>query len=75
VDISPKVQNIQDTITGHMKLKKKENQSLDASELLRRENKIFKGVNTKTKCGAETEGKAIQRFPHLGIHPIYSYQI
>ena len=28
----------------------------------------------ETKCGAETEGKAIQRLPHLGIHPIYSHQ-
>jgi hypothetical protein len=27
-----------------------------------------------TKCGTKTEGKAIQRLPHLGIHPIYSYQ-
>jgi hypothetical protein len=27
-----------------------------------------------TKCGAETEGKAIQRLPHLGIYPIYSHQ-
>ena len=25
-------------------------------------------------CVAETEGKAIQRLPHLGIHPIYSHQ-
>jgi hypothetical protein len=25
-------------------------------------------------CRAETEEKAIQRVPHLGIHPIYSYQ-
>jgi hypothetical protein len=24
-----------------------------------------------TKCGAETQGKAIQRLPHLGIHPMY----
>jgi hypothetical protein len=29
---------------------------------------------TRTKCGAETEGKAIQRLSHLGIHPIYSHQ-
>jgi hypothetical protein len=28
----------------------------------------------ETKCGAETEGKAIQRLPHLGIHPIYRHQ-
>jgi hypothetical protein len=29
-----------------------------------------KGGNTETKCGANTEGKAIHRLPHLGIHPI-----
>ena len=52
-----------------MKLKKKENQSVVASVLLRRGNKILMGANTETKCGAETEGKAIQRLPHLGIHP------
>jgi len=27
---------------------------------------IFTGGNTQTKFGAETEGKAIQRLPHLG---------
>ena len=32
------------------------------------------GGNTETKYGAETEGKVIQRLPHLGIHLIYSYQ-
>ena len=32
------------------------------------------GGDTETKCGAETEGKAIQRLPHLVIHPIYSQQ-
>ena len=47
----------------HMKLKKKEDQSMDASILLRRGNKILMGGNTETKCGAETEGKAIQRLP------------
>jgi hypothetical protein len=26
--------------------------------------------NAGTENGAETEGKAIQRLPHLGIHPI-----
>jgi hypothetical protein len=30
--------------------------------------------NTGTKCGPENEGKAIQRLPKLGIHPIYSHQ-
>jgi hypothetical protein len=57
-----------------MKLKKKKDQSVDASILLRRGNKIPMGGITETKCGAESEGKTIQRLPHLGIHPIYSYQ-
>jgi hypothetical protein len=57
-----------------MKLKKKEDQSVDASILLRRRNKILTGGNTETTCIVETEGKAIQRLPHLGIHPIYSHQ-
>jgi hypothetical protein len=30
--------------------------------------------NAGTKGGAETEGKAIQRLPHLGIHPTYRHQ-
>jgi hypothetical protein len=38
-------------------------------------NKILKGGNMETKCGAETEGKVIQRLPHLKIHPIYRHQI
>jgi hypothetical protein len=45
------------------------------SVLLRRGNKIFMRTNTETKCGAEIEAKAIQRFFSLGIHPIYSHQI
>ena len=57
---------------------KKEDQSVDTLVLLNqtflRGNKILMGANTETKCGAETEVKAIQRLPHLGIHTIYSYQ-
>jgi hypothetical protein len=56
-----------------MKLKK-EDQSVDASVLLRRGDQILTGGNMETKCGAETEGKTIQRLPHLGIHPIYRHQ-
>jgi hypothetical protein len=56
-----------------MKPKKKE-QSMDTSVLLRRGNKIFKGSNTETKYGADTEVKAIQELPHLGIHLIYRHQ-
>jgi hypothetical protein len=54
-----------------MKLKKKEDQSVDASLLLRMGNKIpMEGL---TKFRAETEGTTIQRQPHLGIHPIYNH--
>ena len=57
-----------------MKLKKKEDQIMGASVLLRKGNKIpMEGV-TETKCGAETEGMTIQRLPHLGIHPINNHQ-
>ena len=61
--------------TDNRKLKKKKDQSVDASVLLRRDNKILMGGNMETKCGAKTEGKAIQRLPHLRILPIYSHQI
>ena len=54
-----------------MKLKKKDEK---VWVLLRRGNKIFMRTNTETKCGAETEGKAPQRLPHLGIHPMYNHQ-
>jgi hypothetical protein len=57
-----------------MKLKRKEDQSVDVLFLLRRWNKILMGRNMETKCGAETEGKAIQRMPHLRFHTIYSHQ-
>ena len=43
-------------------------------DLLRRGNKVPMEGDTDSKCGTETERKAIQRLPHLGIHPIYSYQ-
>jgi hypothetical protein len=46
--------------TDHMKLKKKEVQSVDASVILRRRYKILPGANAETKCGAATEGKAIE---------------
>ena len=57
-----------------MKLKMKEDQSVDTLNLLRRGIKISMGGDTETKCGAETEGMTIQRLPHLGIHPIYNHQ-
>jgi hypothetical protein len=45
---------------------------VDASVLFRRVNKIPTGGNKETKW--KTEGKAIQKLPHLGIHPIYSHK-
>jgi hypothetical protein len=51
----PKIQ-----FTDHMKLKKKEDQRVGASVLLRKRNKILMGANMGTKCRRETEGKAIQ---------------
>jgi hypothetical protein len=45
----PKIQ-----FTYHMKPKKKENQNVDVSVLLRRVNKLLTGGNMETKCGAQT---------------------
>jgi hypothetical protein len=58
-----------------MKIKKKENQSMDTSILFRMGNKIpMEGV-TETKCGAETEGMTIQGLHHLGdLSHIYNHQ-
>jgi hypothetical protein len=57
-----------------MQLKKNEDQSVLALVFLRKGNQILMVGNTETKFGVETEGKVIQRLPHLGIHPIYSHQ-
>jgi hypothetical protein len=57
-----------------MKLKKKENQSVDTSFLLRMGNKILMKGLIETKFRAEMEGRTIQRLPHPGIHPINSHQ-
>ena len=65
----PKIQ-----FAKHMKLKKKEDQSVDTLILLRRGNKTpMEGV-IETKCEAEIERITIQRLPYLGIHPINNHQ-
>jgi hypothetical protein len=52
-----------------MKLKKKEDQSMDTSFLLRMGDKTpMEGV-TESKFRAETEGTTIQRLPHLWSIP------
>jgi hypothetical protein len=72
--MSSKAPNNQDTIHGPHAAQEEEHQSVDASVFLRRRKKILMGANTESKCGAETEGKATQRLPHLGIHPINNHQ-
>jgi hypothetical protein len=57
-----------------MKLKKKEEQSVDTLILLRRGNKISMEGVTETKFRAETEGMTSQRLSHLVIHPINNHQ-
>jgi len=49
-----------------MKLKKKDDQCVDASVLLKSVTKIFIGVDMKTNFGAETEEMAIQSLPLPG---------
>jgi hypothetical protein len=57
-----------------MKLKKKGDQSVDTSFLLRMGNKTpMKGV-IETKFGAEMKRRTIQCLPYLGIHSINSHQ-
>ena len=57
-----------------MKLKKKEDQSVDTLVLLRRGNKIpMEGV-TETRFRAENVGMTIQRLTHLGNHPVNNHQ-
>jgi hypothetical protein len=57
-----------------MKLKKKEDQSVDTLFFLRMGNKIpLEGV-TETKFRFEIEGRTIQRLLHLGTHPINNHQ-
>jgi hypothetical protein len=60
--------------TQFAKLKKKEDQSVDTSFLLRMGNKIPVERVTETKFGAETEGRTIQRLLHPKIHPINNHQ-
>jgi hypothetical protein len=52
-----------------MKLKKKEDKSVDTSFLFRMWNKILMEGVTETKFRGETEGRTIQRLPHLGSIP------
>jgi hypothetical protein len=69
VDISPKARNTQDIIHRSHKSQEEGIPNCGSIGPFRRENKIIMGANMKAKCGAETEGKAVQRLSYLGIHP------
>jgi hypothetical protein len=57
-----------------MKLKKKEDQSVDTSIFLRWRNEIPMNRVTERKFRADTEEMTIQRLTHLGIYPINNHQ-
>ena len=59
--------------TNHMKIKKKEDQIVDTSILLRMGNKIPMERVTETKIRAETQGMTIPKLPNLGIRPINNH--
>jgi hypothetical protein len=56
-----------------MKLRKKEDQSVDTSFLLRLGNKIPMKEVTDAKFRVESEGMTFQRLPLLIIHPIHNH--
>jgi hypothetical protein len=57
-----------------MKLKKKEDQSMDTLLLLRMGKKISMEGVTETKFGVEMEGRTMKRLPHPRNHPIFNHQ-
>ena len=74
MDIGQKLTIPMIQFVNHLKLKKKEDQSVDTSFLLRMGNKIPMEGITETKFSAEMEVKTIQTLPYPGIHPIYNHQ-
>ena len=58
---------------NHMKLKKKEEQSVGASVLPRRGTK-YSQEQIWRQSVEQTERKAIQSLPYLGIHPVHIHQ-
>ena len=73
--LAPKLRIPKIQFAKHKKIKKKEDQCVDTSFLLRIGIKIpMKGV-TETKFGAEMKGWIIQRLPYLGVHSIVSHQM
>jgi hypothetical protein len=75
VDISPEAQNSRDTIHRPHDAHEERRPKCKCFGPSLRRNKILMGRETEMNYGIETEGKAIQRLPLLGIHPIFNYQI
>jgi hypothetical protein len=69
VDISPKVRITKIQFTDHRKLKKKDNQSVDASVLLRRGNKMLTGGNMETSKEQRLKERPSKDFPTWGSIP------
>jgi hypothetical protein len=72
--LAPKLRIPKIQFAKHMKLKKKKDQTVDTSILLRRRNNILMEDVIETMFGAETEGTTNQRLPYLGIYPINNHQ-
>jgi hypothetical protein len=74
VDVSLETRTLKIQFAKHKKIKKREDQWVDTSFLLRIGNKIpMKGI-TETKFGAKMKGWTIRRLSHPGMHPIISHQ-
>ena len=74
MDISQKAQNKQDKIHRPHETEEGRPKCGCFSSSEKGKNKILTEAITEIKCGAETEGKAIQRLSYLEIHPINSHQ-
>ena len=74
MDISQVVQNTQDTIHRSYEAQEEGRPKCGYFDPSLKGKQNTMGGDTERKCAAKTEGKAIQRLPHLGIHPIYSHQ-
>ena len=71
--INSKARNAQGTIHRPHEAQEEVRPKCGYFSLLRSGVKIRMGEDTETKCGAETEEKAIQRLPTWDLSHIYIY--
>ena len=74
MDISPELRIPKIQFAKRKKTKKKENQRVDTSFLLRIGNKIPMERVTEKRFRAKIKGWTIQRLSNRGIHPIISHR-